>query len=82
MYYHGVGTQKDHEEAFEWFKKAAEENIPQAVFHLGLCYQHGHGVRKNEDKSFQLFQMAAKAGLPVAQRQLDHYFQEEMAYQT
>ena len=46
-YAEGTGVEVDLAEAVRWFRKAAEQGMPQAQFNLGLCLARGVGVAKN-----------------------------------
>src|SRR2546430_439433 len=43
-----LGVAKDEAEAVKWFRKAAEQNVADAQFSLGVCYDNGRGVTKDE----------------------------------
>ena len=55
------------EEAVSWFRKAAEQGLPQAQFNLGVCYSNGHGVEKDETKAVSWYRKSAEQGLAQAQ---------------
>ena len=42
-YYKGDGIEENHEKAFEWWMKAAEEEA-SAMCNLGVLYRDGDGV--------------------------------------
>ena len=58
--------EKDEEEAFRWFKLAADQNHPEALNALASCYFNGDGVSQDFDKAFDLYQRAADLGLSDA----------------
>jgi hypothetical protein len=37
-------------EAAVWFRKAAEQSVARAQFHLGFCYECGEGVQRDRGK--------------------------------
>jgi len=37
------GLTKDEVEAVKWFRKAAEQNLADAQYNLGVCYAKGEG---------------------------------------
>ncbi|MCQ2217287.1 MAG: zinc ribbon domain-containing protein [Paludibacteraceae bacterium] len=43
-YKYGRGVQRNYDEAFKYYKKAEEAEIPSAYFRLGLCYFLGEGT--------------------------------------
>ena len=50
FYVHGIGIDKDEDEAFIWIEKSANQGYMRAKFCLALCYEHGIGVDKDEKK--------------------------------
>ena len=66
----GKGVAMDLAEAFEWYKKAAAENFPTAIYNLGVCYANGSAVAVDEGKAFKHFLSAANMGSPKAQKAL------------
>ena len=40
-YYNGEDVTKDQAEAVKWWRKAAEQNPPDAQYNLGVCYAKG-----------------------------------------
>ncbi|MCD8296977.1 MAG: sel1 repeat family protein [Prevotella sp.] len=49
------GILKDIPFAISLLEEASEQNNPQALFKLGLCYENGIGVSKNIDKAKELY---------------------------
>ena len=47
MYEKGEGTLTDHNAAFKWYKKSAEQDFPQAQLSLALNYIYGDGTLKD-----------------------------------
>ena len=47
------GINRDCREAIEWYKRAAEQGIPNAQYNLGVIYMNGDGVRKNISKAIE-----------------------------
>lgn len=58
----GIGTLRDKVEAIAWTRKAAEKDLPEAVYNLATYYQHGRGVKKDLAMAFKLFKKASKLG--------------------
>jgi TPR repeat protein len=67
MYDNGQGVEKDFLKAFEWYRRAAEQDYPQAQFNLGVMYDNGQGVEKDYKKAFEWYKQAAILGNPIAQ---------------
>src|SRR6266540_1173259 len=61
---------KDEAEAVKWFLKAAEQNVADAQFSLGVCYANGQGVTEDDAESVKWFRKAAEQNLADAQYNL------------
>ena len=61
-YKNGIGTKKNYNLAFEWFKKSAEQCLPPAICNLGHCYFTGNGIEKNVTKAVELYTVAINLG--------------------
>ena len=69
-FYAGRGVGKDLEEAFKWFRMAAEQDYPPAQNYLGIMYAKGQGVEMDEQEAVRWFLKAAEQNLNIAQYQL------------
>src|SRR6266404_3293110 len=65
-----LGVAKDEAEAVKWFRKAAEQNIADAQFSLGVCYANGQGVAKNKAEAVKWYRKAAEQNVADAQYNL------------
>ncbi len=54
-------------EAVKWFRRAAEQNLAQAQYNLGVCYRDGDGVAKDEAEVVKWFRKAAEQNYTDAQ---------------
>ena len=62
-YYQGTGVGQDLQAAFEWFKRAGEENEePEALGYLGFCYENGYGVAPDYAKAAEWYEKAIEKG--------------------
>ena len=68
-YDNGLGVDRDHKKAAQWFEKAAlwfekaaVKGNAQAMLQLGICYKSGLGVKGNYIKAAQWFEKAAVKG--------------------
>ena len=59
-YYYGIAVRKDFRQAVEFYKLAAEENIAEANYRLGMCLRGGTGIEMNAKKADKMFQNACK----------------------
>ena len=73
MYLEGDGIPKNAEEAVKWFRIAADQEFPAALYNLGLCYATGKGVKKNRSEAKKWFRKAAELGNASAQRALESF---------
>src|SRR6266853_1450322 len=65
-----LGVAKDEAEAVKWFRKAAEQNVADAQFSLGVCYANGRGVTKDDAEAVKWFRKAAEQNFADAQYNL------------
>lgn len=56
-----------YEEAFKYFKLAADQDYPDALWHVGDLYRKGNGVERDIYSSFKYFKLSADGGNEVAQ---------------
>jgi TPR repeat protein len=49
-------------EAAAWFRKAAEQGVARAQFHLGFCYECGEGVQRDKGQAAIWYRRAADQG--------------------
>ncbi len=59
MYLQGQGIEQDYNKAGEWFRKSAENSIPQAQYKLGRLYMQGRGVPKDYEFAYAWFSAGA-----------------------
>ncbi|MBP3891172.1 MAG: sel1 repeat family protein [Solobacterium sp.] len=62
VYYRGIGVNKDYDQAFKFFQKAANMGHPNALCKLGNCYSLGHGTSRNLDRAFTCYEDASDEG--------------------
>ena len=57
--YYLQAAEQDYEEAFRWFKRAAEdETYAGALYNLAQCYEEGYGTKKNIKEAERLREVA------------------------
>ncbi|ORZ19370.1 hypothetical protein BCR42DRAFT_217316 [Absidia repens] len=67
MLSNGKGVEKDRPEAYQWYKKAAEQGHKTALYSLGLYYVKGlDGVTMDLEKASECFKQAAQQGMVTA----------------
>jgi len=57
-------------EAFQWFRRSAEQNFANGLHHLGLCYLEGEVVERDEARALELIRSAADTGVTEAMKDL------------
>ncbi|KAK8888341.1 hypothetical protein M9Y10_039408 [Tritrichomonas musculus] len=57
---------------FHYFKKAADQNNSEALFHLGIAYKYGIGCNIDKDISAQMFKRSFDMGYDIAKKYLDN----------
>jgi hypothetical protein len=67
LYGESIGTPENHEEAFKWYKKAAEQGLAAAQYNLAFCYNKGKGTEKNLTKALKWAKKAYGQHYPNAQ---------------
>jgi len=58
MYMEGECTDKNPQEAANWFNKAANEGMQGSMTTLAMMYRDGNGVEKNQAEADRLFKLA------------------------
>lgn len=61
-YYGYGGVEKNYDEAFRYFQRAAAKNHPNALYCLAVCYKNGDGIERNERLAFVNFLRGAELG--------------------
>ncbi len=69
-YAFGRGVRKNHREAVDWYRKAADQGHPTAQVRLAMRYEKGKGVKKSPTEALRLYRLAAEQGQPKAQLEL------------
>ena len=54
----------------KWYRKAAEQNLANAQYNLGVCYAHGEGVVKDQVEAVKWYRKAAEQNFAEAQYNL------------
>ena len=72
MYKKGLGIKENPEEAYKWYRNAAEAGFAAAQFNLGLMYQHGKPIPENMNEAIQWFRKAADQNYPDAEMKMGY----------
>jgi len=66
QYFYGRNRTRNYTLAALWFRKAAEQKNPVAMFDYAMCLENGLGVDKNPYEAFLLYQQAFRNGVKAA----------------
>jgi hypothetical protein len=66
----GEGITQDDREAAVWYRRAAEQDVAEAQFNLGVRYAKGEGVPQDDREAVSWFRSAAEQGDADAQANL------------
>jgi TPR repeat protein len=69
-FYYGVMASTDFSEAVRWFRQAAAQNHPRALYELGLMHIRGDGVLKDKEQGHALLLKSAELGYDEAMNAL------------
>lgn len=67
LYSRGFGVRRDMVTAMEWYEKAAEQKVPEALFQLAMILLDGGEELGDQERAYTLMQEAADAGNRMAQ---------------
>jgi hypothetical protein len=62
MYAEGKGVPQDYSEAFDWYRKAADQGYARGQDGVGYAYFNGAGVPRNYAEAARWYRKAAKQG--------------------
>ncbi|UTW11703.1 tetratricopeptide repeat protein [Marinobacterium rhizophilum] len=62
MYEFGYGLERDPNQAYDWYLRAAEQNLVAAEHNIGRCYNFGTGVAQDFVQAELWYRKAAKQG--------------------
>lgn len=71
MYLKGQGVQKNSEEAGNWFRKAAENRLPQAQYQLANLYKEGDGVPRDFEFAYIWYSVGAAHNHQLSKNAVD-----------
>ena len=75
-YYDQNKVNQNYEEAVKWYKKAADQNYPQAQVNLGDMYDDGKGVEQDHAEAVKWYRNAAEQGVAKAQYCLGNKYRD------
>src|SRR5262249_46326947 len=66
----GDEAERDLKRAVFWYRKAAAQKEPEAIYNLGLMQMFGEGLRADVPRGLRMLERAARLGSPDAQQLL------------
>ena len=62
IYYFGDLGEQSYEKSYQFFKEAADNGDPSAMYYLGISLQSGHGIQTDPEKGLEYLLIAVKLG--------------------
>lgn len=75
LFEEGKGVVADMDRAYFLYRSAAEKNLPQALFQMGMCSLKGLGTQQEESTATEWFRKAANLGSTRAMYQLARMYE-------
>lgn len=74
MHEYGRGLERSDSRAALWYRKAAEQSMPEAQYRLGVLHENGWGVSLDAVLAAQWYERAAQLGHVFAQHDLAYMY--------
>ncbi|MBQ9329317.1 MAG: sel1 repeat family protein [Solobacterium sp.] len=74
LYYRGIGIEKDFEQAFRYYRKAADMGNASALRRLASCYEQGLGTTPDMEAALLCYEDASEKGDALATLRLGDYY--------
>jgi TPR repeat protein len=74
LYSNGFGVPFDNEQAFKWYKLAANQDNADAQCNLGVIFANGWGVAQSDEQALEWYGRAADQGVTEAQTNLGRMY--------
>lgn len=75
-YEYGIGTEHNMQQAYNYYRCAAERGLPDAMAKLSVCYSEGKGVAQNETRGQEWHERFNKKGGTLLLPDIDMAFNE------
>lgn len=79
-HYLGLGKDRDHKVAMQWFEKSADSGYADAEYNLGVMYENGEGVIQNYVTAYMWFYMANQSGNTNASKRMQGLAEEHKLF--
>ncbi|GJM04442.1 MAG: hypothetical protein DHS20C09_04330 [marine bacterium B5-7] len=80
QYYLGLGIQRNHKLARQWFEKAAINGSPDAQYNLGVMYENGEGALQDYSAAYMWFHIANQNGNTNASKRMQRLAEEHKLF--
>jgi len=74
----GLGRPQSYQDAYRWYKKAADKGLAEAQSNLGLIYKNGWGVQRDYQQALGWYRLAADQGDAISQYQIGKMYSIEL----
>jgi len=79
-YYLGLGKDRNHKEAMQWFEKSAVSGYADAEYNLGVMYENGESVNKDYVTAYKWFYLAKENGNTHAEKRMQAMAEEHKLF--
>ncbi|MFT5395169.1 MAG: TPR repeat protein [Gammaproteobacteria bacterium] len=79
-YYLGLGKDRDHKVAMQWFEKSAVSGYADAEYNLGVMYENGESVKKDYITAYKWFYLAKENGNFHAEKRMQGMAEEHKLF--
>jgi TPR repeat protein len=71
-----------YDQALRWYREAADNGHPAAMYNLGLMYRFGKGVRRDYIESAEWIEISAKKGFVRAMNSMGYIYRKGLGYKV
>ncbi len=80
IHYLGLGRDRNHKEAMQWFEKSAVSGYADAEYNLGVMYENGESVKKDYVIAYKWFYLAKENGNTHAEKRMQAMAEEHKLF--
>jgi hypothetical protein len=77
----GQGVDKDLEEAVRYYRMAASQSHPSALYNFGRCLEYGKGIGHDFDRAAKYYRLGAELGNSAAQNSFGMFLERGIGVQ-
>lgn len=75
-YYRGFGMKRDFNQAFRFYRKAADLGNIAALRRMGFCYELGHGTKRDLEAALTCYETASEKGDAMATLKIGDFYRD------